>query len=110
AGDDLVLPDEAGLDVELHELELPVGAEVLVAQAAGDLVVAVDPPDHRELLEQLGALWERVEAARLQARGHDEVPGALGRRGDEHGRLDLDEDRKSTRLNSSHVKISYAVF
>src|SRR5690606_40003352 len=23
---------------------------------------------------------------------------------------DLDEDRKSTRLNSSHVKISYAVF
>src|SRR5690606_39998552 len=26
------------------------------------------------------------------------------------GRGDLDEDRKSTRLNSSHVKISYAVF
>src|SRR5690606_41957412 len=25
-------------------------------------------------------------------------------------RLDDDEDRKSTRLNSSHVKISYAVF
>src|SRR5690606_41284338 len=24
--------------------------------------------------------------------------------------LDLDQDRKSTRLNSSHVKISYAVF
>src|SRR5690606_15235519 len=91
AGDDLVLPDEAGPDVELHERELPVGAGVRVAQAAGDLVVAVDPPDHRELLEQLGALRERVEAARLQARGHDEVPGALGRRGDEHGRLDLDE-------------------
>src|SRR5690606_40260724 len=26
------------------------------------------------------------------------------------GKLRLDEDRKSTRLNSSHVKISYAVF
>src|SRR5690606_41636225 len=26
------------------------------------------------------------------------------------GTLFLDEDRKSTRLNSSHVKISYAVF
>src|SRR5690606_19518954 len=65
--------------------------EVLVAQAPGDLVVAVDPPDHRELLEQLGALRQRVEAARLQAGRDDEVPGALGRRGDEHGRLDLDE-------------------
>src|SRR5690625_7019241 len=27
-----------------------------------------------------------------------------------HGRDGLDEDRKSTRLNSSHVAISYAVF
>src|SRR5690606_41929188 len=26
------------------------------------------------------------------------------------GRVEADEDRKSTRLNSSHVKISYAVF
>src|SRR5690606_40550169 len=26
------------------------------------------------------------------------------------GRLDITQDRKSTRLNSSHVKISYAVF
>src|SRR5690606_41413592 len=26
------------------------------------------------------------------------------------GEIDLTEDRKSTRLNSSHVKISYAVF
>src|SRR5690606_41482954 len=27
-----------------------------------------------------------------------------------HVRADTDQDRKSTRLNSSHVKISYAVF
>src|SRR5438067_6398242 len=27
-----------------------------------------------------------------------------------HGELDVAEDRKSTRLNSSHVSISYAVF
>ena len=33
---------EAHLGVELHELELPVGAQVFVAQAAGDLVVAVE--------------------------------------------------------------------
>ena len=33
--------DEGGLEVELGELELAVGPEVLVTQAAGDLVVAV---------------------------------------------------------------------
>ena len=45
-GEHLLLAHEAGLEVELHELELPVGAQVLVSQAAGDLVVAVDAPDH----------------------------------------------------------------
>src|SRR3712207_8429255 len=29
---------------------------------------------------------------------------------DSHGRHDADRDRKSTRLNSSHANISYAVF
>src|SRR5690606_39304375 len=37
----------------------------------------------------------------------DLSPGWLGRRG---LRLRFGQDRKSTRLNSSHVKISYAVF
>ena len=37
----VVLVDEAHLDVELGELRLPVGAEVLVAVAARDLVVAL---------------------------------------------------------------------
>ena len=41
-GEHVVLVDEAHLGVELHELVLAVGAQVLVAQAAGDLVVAVD--------------------------------------------------------------------
>src|SRR5690606_41976098 len=39
--------------------------------------------------------------------------GAQGRHGVLQARpmlLDVPEDRKSTRLNSSHVKISYAVF
>src|SRR2546430_3314978 len=36
----------------------------------------------------------------LGARGRHRQPGAVGRR----------EDRKSTRLNSSHSQISYAVF
>src|SRR5204862_6110981 len=36
-------------------------------------------------------------------------PAARARRG-EGGRAGADPDRKSTRLNSSHVEISYAVF
>jgi hypothetical protein len=55
---------EAHLGVELHELELPVGAQVLVAQTPGDLVVAVEAAHHQQLFEQLRALRQRVELAR----------------------------------------------
>src|SRR5690606_41882371 len=44
----------------------------------------------------------RCHRARTRAPGASSVGGMVGR---EEGR-----DRKSTRLNSSHVKISYAVF
>ena len=87
----VVLGDEAHLGVELHELVLAVGAQVLVAQAAGDLVVAVDAAHHQQLLEQLRRLRQRVERARLLARRHEELAGALRRRRHEHRRLDLDE-------------------
>src|SRR5256885_14199242 len=48
---------------------------------------------------------------RLTAAGVRHVPGEPGQRGDvlEPGRAAGDEDRKSTRLNSSHLVISYAV-
>ena len=82
---------EAHLGVELHELELAVGAQVLVAQAARDLVVAVEAADHQQLLEQLRALRQRVERRPAQPRRHDEVARAFGRRRDQHRRLDLDE-------------------
>ena len=41
------------LEVELTELELSVGAEILVSPAGCDLVVAVEPADHEQLLEEL---------------------------------------------------------
>ena len=85
------LLDEAHLDVELGELGLPVGAEVLVAVAAGDLVVALHAGHHEQLLEQLRALRQGVPGAGRQARGHEEVAGALGGRPGQRGGLDLDE-------------------
>src|SRR3712207_9041615 len=83
---------------ELRELGLPVGAQVLVAEAAGDLVVALEAGHHQQLLEELRRLGQRVELARAEPARHEEVARPLGGR-----------DRKSTRLNSSHANISYAV-
>ena len=53
-GDHVVLLDERQLHVQLGELRLAIGTEVLVAKAAGDLVVALEPAHHQQLLEQLG--------------------------------------------------------
>ena len=83
--------DERHLEVELAELELPVGAEILVAPAGRDLVVAVEAADHAQLLEELRRLREREEAARLQAHRHEEVARALGRPLRHARRPDVDE-------------------
>ena len=89
--DHVVLVDEAHLHVELGELGLAVGAEILVAVAAGDLVIPLHSRHHEQLLEQLRGLRERIERARLQSRGNQEVAGALGGRTGQCRRLDLDE-------------------
>lgn len=76
---------EAHLQVQLGEVGLAVGAEVLVPEAAGDLEVAVQPRHHQHLLEELGGLGQGVEEAGLVAVGHQEVPGpfrgAFGEKG-----------------------------
>ena len=61
---DVLLVDEAALDVELGELGLAVSTQVLVPEAAGDLVVALDARDHEQLLEQLRRLRQCVERCR----------------------------------------------
>ena len=88
---DLLLAKERGLDVDLRELGLAVGAQVFVAEALGDLVVAVEAGHHQQLLEQLGRLRQREEVAVVHAAGHQVVARALGRALGEHGRLDVDE-------------------
>ena len=88
---DVVLVDEGHLDVELGELELAIGAQVLVAEAARDLVVALVAAHHQQLLEELRRLRQRVPGAGLQAAGDEEVARALGRGAREDRRLDLQE-------------------
>src|SRR5205085_10500978 len=82
---------EGELDVELADLELPVRAEILVAPAGGDLVVAVEAADHEDLLEELRRLGEREELPRLQPHRHEEVARALGRAAHEARGPEVDE-------------------
>ena len=90
-GHDVVLGGEGALHIELHELELAVGPEVLVAQAAGDLEVAVEAAHHEELLGQLRALRERVELAVVEPRRDRELPRPLGGGRPQQRRLDFGE-------------------
>ena len=89
--DDVVAVHEAHLDVHLGELGLTVGAQVLVAEAPGNLVVALDAGHHEHLLELLRALRQRVEAARVRTAGHDVVARAFGRGVRQDGGFHLQE-------------------
>jgi hypothetical protein len=89
--EDVVLVDEAHLDVDLGELGLAIEAQVLVTKALHDLEVAIVARDHQQLLEQLRALGERVERAGLVARRDEEVARAAGRVLQQVRRLDLEE-------------------
>src|SRR3712207_7853635 len=61
----------------------------------------------RLAVEALGRLREVVPAqAEVERQGRAGLPVGLAEEGD----LAVREDRKSTRLNSSHANISYAVF
>ncbi len=89
---DVVLRHEAHLHVELVELAIEaVGARVFVAEAGRDLEIAVEPGHHQQLLVHLRGLRQRVELARMQARGHEEVARAFGRRSSQDRRLELVE-------------------
>src|SRR5699024_12191585 len=73
----------------------------------GDLVQLGGDDHHR------GALVPLVEDPAVQELDRADVHAAGGLRSDQQRQLAVQrpsQDRKSTRLNSSHVSISYAVF
>src|SRR5690606_38475753 len=85
------------LDVVVHEAQLQLGASQQLVQrdlhlgADREHLVVVQHPEPRLILD----LVDRRQGEGLQELLID---------------ADQQRDRKSTRLNSSHVKISYAVF
>src|SRR5690242_21379003 len=70
-----------------------------VAEAARDLVVAVEARHHQDLLEQLRALRQRVELAFVHARRDQEIARALGRG------LGQDRSEEHTSELQSHVNL-----
>ncbi len=75
----VLLRDKAHLEIELIELaRRTVGTRGFVAEAGRDLEVAIEPRHHRQLLELLRRLRQRVELARMQPRRHQEGARALG--------------------------------
>ena len=102
---DVVLVHEGHLDIDLGELGLTVGTQVLVAEALGNLVVALDATDHEQLLQELRGLRQGVEVARLDAAGDDKVASALGRGLEQGGRLDLHELTVVQRLANGEGKV-----
>ena len=83
--------DEAHLDIDLGELGLSIGAQILIAEATHDLKVTIEPRHHQQLLEQLGALRKRVEATGLHTARHQIVARAFRSGARQHRRLDLQE-------------------
>src|SRR5690606_39303143 len=92
--------------LSLHDA-LPIFAEADIVPGAGDIGAIDEVVD--VLVEQEGRY--RAGAAHIVLDAEVEV-GRLQRLqvGIAELRLITVQDRKSTRLNSSHVKISYAVF
>ena len=79
------------LDIDLAEFRLAIGAQILVAEASRDLIVAIEAADHQDLFQQLRRLRQRVELPGVDAARHQVVARALGRRFEKNRRLDVDE-------------------
>src|SRR5271169_2957422 len=92
------LARERHLEVELRELELPVRAKILVANALADLEIAVHSRNHKNLLEDLRRLRERVELAVMNPAWDEAVARAFGRRARQERRFDLEETEIVERL------------
>ena len=88
---DRVLVEEGGLHVELGEFGLAVGAQVLVAETARDLIVSIQSRHHQQLLEELRRLRQREELSRMRAARHEIVARAFRRRLGQDRRLDVRE-------------------
>ena len=90
-GLDIFRVDEAHFHVKLGKFRLAGGTAILVAEAAGHLIVLVQSGEHQQLLVDLRALRQGIEGARLDAGGHQIVARAFGGGLAQNGRFHLDK-------------------
>ena len=88
---DVLLGQEGSLDINLGELGLAICTQVFIAEALGDLVVAVKAGHHEQLLEQLRRLRQGKKLAIVNPTGDQIVASPLGRALGEHGGFDVDK-------------------
>src|SRR5690606_39481968 len=90
-----------------HELEALIDNNLIKGGDINNAIVVVDKPVGEEQVNRISKIFHKKDVRVSEA-------GILNnltlRFPNEPARHKLLEDRKSTRLNSSHVKISYAVF
>ncbi len=99
--EDGLLLREGHLQIDLRKFRLPVGAQVLVAETAHDLKILIEAAHHQQLLEDLRRLRQRVEGARIDARWHQIIAGALGRGAGQDRRFDFEEPLTGKHLADS---------
>src|SRR5690606_41452267 len=98
--------DRSGAHRDLHSFPTRRSSDLEVQNLIPEGLRTLDLKEFLERMEGMDPFFEDIKKA--QRPGH-----VLRYVGDLHGDLQQDKgvlDRKSTRLNSSHVKISYAVF
>src|SRR5690606_41501028 len=91
-------PTRRSSDLEVSDAAHAVGEGADAIMLSGETAIGARPAKTVATLARI-----ILEAERMPS---DSVPPVVDPTGSMHGRA----DRKSTRLNSSHVKISYAVF
>ena len=87
----LFLGQKRSLNIDLGEFRLTVSAQIFIAEAFGDLVVAVVAGHHQQLLEQLGRLGQRKKLAIVHTAGHEVVACAFGGALGQHRGFDVNE-------------------
>ncbi len=65
------------LQIQLGKLRLPVRSQVFITETPGYLEIAVSTAHHKELLKELGGLWQGIEFTLMYPAWHEIIPGSL---------------------------------
>ena len=100
--DNIIYINESKLHIDLGELRLTVGTQVLVTETFYDLDITVIAGAHQKLFEQLRRLRQCVEAAWMNTARYQVISGAFRCRFRQHRGFDLKEAFFGHELTGEH--------